>query len=153
MYPIEPPEPKWIDWANLFYIIYYDLYRRADQTGSRNSQKFKRADCLTTLGYWGWKRSLWVVPQHSNIEHWQLQTFLSVQRPAEYHTQTWQEDYIYTCETIQGWRKTQVWQKMPQVSINWLWWLCIHDSMRHTLLSVDESTYMQYWFSMCHWVW
>ena len=83
MYPMEPPEPKQIDRAHLLYIINYDLCRGEDQTGMNPSpeipKNIKRTDCLTTLSYWGWKRSLWVVPQHSSIEHCQLQTFPFVQ--------------------------------------------------------------------------
>ena len=74
--------------------------------GQTQVQKFpkniKRADHLTALSYWGWKRSLWAVPQHSSIEHCQLQTFHFVTRPVEYHRQIWQEHYIYACGTMQG---------------------------------------------------
>jgi hypothetical protein len=103
---MEPPEPKQIDRAHLLYIINYDLCRGEDQTGMNPSpeipKNIKRTDCLTTLSYWGWKRSLWVVPQHSSIEHCQLQTFPFVQVPAEYHRQIWQEHYIYACWIMQG---------------------------------------------------
>ena len=37
MYPIEPPEPKWIDWAHFLYIINYDLRRGEDQMGMNPS--------------------------------------------------------------------------------------------------------------------
>ena len=37
MYPMKPPEPKWIDWAHFLYIINYDLRRGEDQMGMNPS--------------------------------------------------------------------------------------------------------------------
>ena len=42
MYPIEPPEPKWIDRPHLLYIINYDLHRGEDQTGTNPSPEFPK---------------------------------------------------------------------------------------------------------------
>ena len=42
MYPMEPPEPKWIDQAHLLYIINYDLRRGEDQTGTNPSPEIPK---------------------------------------------------------------------------------------------------------------
>jgi len=42
MYPMEPPEPKWIDQAHLLYIINYDLCRGEDQTGTNPSPEIPK---------------------------------------------------------------------------------------------------------------
>ena len=113
-------------------MIYVEEKTRQGQTQVQKFPKnIKRTDCLTTLNYWGLKRLLWVVPQHSSVKHCQLQTFTSVQRPAEYHRPVWQEHYIYACGTVQWWRKTQVMQRWREKKyefkkigpeVNKLWW-------------------------------
>ena len=41
MYPMEPPEPKWIDQAHL-YIINYDLHRGEDWMGTNPSPEISK---------------------------------------------------------------------------------------------------------------